>query len=109
METARHQFIRSLFAQYVELYESRNDLITTRLSENFCGYTGGGNFLVDNRQVWIDITRQDFAQLPARAHIEVLDLKLQDLHDDIVVATALTHIRLPMPAIKQPLFCKFRF
>jgi hypothetical protein len=96
MTSPRHALIRSLFEEYVELYESRNDLLTTRLSENFCGYTGGGNFLVDDRQVWIDITRQDFTQLPARARIEVLDLKLQDLHDDIVVVTALTHIRLPM-------------
>jgi len=97
MPSTRHQLIRALFEEYVELYVSRDDLLTTRLSENFCGYTGGGHFLVDDRQVWIDITRQDFAQLPARAHIEVLDLKLQDLHDDIVVVTALTHIRLPMP------------
>jgi len=45
MASPRHTLIRSLFEEYVELYESGNDLLTTRLSENFCGDTGGGHFL----------------------------------------------------------------
>lgn len=78
------------------MYASRNDLLTTRFSENFSGYTGGGDFLVNDREAWVKITRQDFAQVPGRIQIEILDLLLQDLHDDIVVATGLFHIRLPM-------------
>lgn len=79
------------------MYASRNDQLTARFSENFSGYTGGGNFLVNDRNEWVNITRQDFAQVPGRIQIETLDLLLQDLHDDIVVATGLFHIRLPMP------------
>ena len=96
MKSTRHHLIRALFDEYIDMYASRNDLLTARFSKNFCGYTGGGNFLVDDRDAWINITRQDFAQVPGRIEIERLDLKLQDLCDDIVVATALFHIRLPM-------------
>lgn len=96
MKSTRHLLIRSLFDEYIEMYASRDDLLTTRFSENFVGYTGGGDFLADNRDTWVKITRQDFAQVPGRIQIEMLDLKLQDLCDDIVLATALFHIRLPM-------------
>ena len=41
------------------------------------------------------ITRQDFAQVPGRIRIEMLDLALQDLCNDVVVATACFHIHLP--------------
>ena len=97
MQTTRGQLIRSLFEEYIEMYASRNDLLTTRFSENFSGYTGGGDCLVNDREAWINITRQDFAQVPGRIQIEMLDLLLQDLSEDIVVATGLFHIRLPMP------------
>lgn len=39
------------------MYASRNDLLTTRFSENFSGYTGGGDFLVNDRDTWVNITR----------------------------------------------------
>ncbi len=97
MLPARHHLIRSLFEKYIEMYAARDDLLTTRFSENFNGYTGGGRFLVNDRATWVNITRQDFVQVPGRIQIEMLDLLLQDLHDDIVVATGLFHIRLPMP------------
>lgn len=96
MQSTRHHLIRSLFEEYIEMYASRDDLLTTRFSENFSGYTGGGNFLVNDRDVWINITQQDFAQVPGRIQIGMLDLKLQDLSEDIVVASGLFHIRLPM-------------
>lgn len=97
MQTLRSQLIRSLFEEYIEMYATRNDQLTARFSDNFSGYTGGGHFLVNDRAAWVNITRQDFAQVPGRIQIEVLDLLLQDLHHDIVVATGLFHIRLPMP------------
>ncbi len=97
MQPDRHPFIRSLFEEYIEMYASRDDLLTTRFSDNFGGYTGGGDFLVNDRQAWVNITRNDFAQVPARIQIELLDLMLQDLCNEIVVATGLFHIRLPMP------------
>jgi len=97
MQTTRHRLIRSLFEQYIEMYASRNDQLTTRFSDNFSGYTGGGDFLVSDSAAWVKITRQDFTQVPERIQIEMLDLVLQDLCNEIVVATGLFHIRLPMP------------
>ena len=97
MQSTRHHLIRSLFEAYIEMYAARDDLLTTRFSENFCGYTGGGDFLVDDRDAWVKITRQDFAQVPGRIQIDTLSLLLQDLSNDIVAATALFNIRLPMP------------
>ena len=93
----REQLIRSLFDEYIEMYASRDDRLTTHFSENFSGYTGGGDFLVKDRDEWKKITRQDFAQVTGRIRIEMLDLSMQDISDDVVVATALFHIHLPIP------------
>lgn len=97
MPAERQQLIRSLFDEYIELYAARDDRLTARFSENFSGYTGGGDFLVKDRDEWVKITRQDFAQVTGRIRIEVLDLALQDLSDEVVVATAFFHIHLPIP------------
>lgn len=88
--------IRSLFDDYIKMYASRNDHLTTCFSHNFSGYTGGGDFLVNKRDEWLAITRQDFAQVPGEIQIEVLDLLTQDLSADVVSATALLNIRLPI-------------
>lgn len=97
MHTTRNLHIKALFEEYIEMYASRNEQLTARFSDNFSGYTGGGDFLVNDRAAWVNITRQDFAQVPGRIQIEMLDLLLQDLCNEIVVATGLFHIRLPMP------------
>ncbi len=97
MHTTRNLHIKALFEEYIEMYASRNEQLTARFSDNFSGYTGGGDFLVNDREAWVNITRQDFAQVPGRIQIEMLDLSLQDLCNEIVVATGLFHIRLPMP------------
>ena len=97
MQPARQDFIRHLFEDYMEMYASRDDLLFARFSNNFGGYTGGGNCLVKDRQTWVNITQQDFAQVPGRLQIEMLDLLLQDLSDDVVVATGLINIQLPVP------------
>ena len=96
MQPDRQQLIRSLFDQYIEMYASRDDRLTERFSENFSGYTGGGNFLVKDRQAWARITRQDFSQVKGRIRIEMLDLSTQDLSEDVVVVTAFFRIHLPM-------------
>ncbi|MDP5239319.1 diguanylate cyclase [Uliginosibacterium sp. 31-16] len=97
MRTERQQLIRSLFDEYIEMYASRDDRLTTRFSDNFSGYTGGGNCLVTSKAEWISITRQDFAQVPGRLGIEMLDVSLQDISDDVVASTAFFHIHLPTP------------
>lgn len=61
----RERLIRSLFDDYIEMYASRDDRLTTRFSEDFRGYTGSANFLVKDADEGIKITRQDFAQVTA--------------------------------------------
>lgn len=97
MRPARQRLIRSLFDEYIKMYATRDDRLTERFSENFSGYTGGGDFLVKDRDEWVKITRQDFAQVTDHIRIEMLNLVLQDLSDEVVAATALFHIHLPIP------------
>jgi len=95
MHPDRQRKIRELFDEYIEMYAARDDRLTERFSENFSGYPGSGKELIHGRDEWIRITRQDFAQVPGRIRIEMLDLALQDLSDDVVVVTAFFHIHLP--------------
>lgn len=97
MRPDRQQLIHSLFDEYIEMYASRDDRLTRRFSDNFSGYAGSSDQLVTSREEWVRITRQDFAQVPERIHIEMLDLSLQDLADNLVVVTAFFHIHLPIP------------
>lgn len=97
MHPERLLLIRSLFDEYIEMYASRDDRLTTRFSENFSGYAGSSDVLVKDREEWIRITRQDFAQIPGRIRIEMQDLSLQDLTDESVLVTAFFHIHLPTP------------
>jgi diguanylate cyclase (GGDEF)-like protein len=97
MPPERLQLIRSLFDEYIEMYAARDDRLVAHFSENFTGYTGSGTFLVNERDAWVNITRQDFAQVSERIGIQMLDLALQDLADDIVLAAATFHIHLPVP------------
>lgn len=96
MLRTRQRLIQSLFDEYIELYASRDERLIDLFSENFCGYTGGGGFLVNDRNAWIEITLHDFAQVPGRIRIEMLSLCLQDLSPEVVSATALFHIHLPV-------------
>lgn len=93
----RQQLIRSLLDEYIEMYATRDERLVARFGRNFSGYTGGGDFLVKDLAEWQKITRQDFAQVPGRLRIEMLDVSLQDLCAEVVVATAFFHIHLPVP------------
>jgi len=93
----RERLIRSLFDDYIEMYASRDERLTTRFSTNFSGYAGSSDILVTDRDEWIRITRLDFAQVPERIRIEMRALALQDLADDVVGVTAFFHIHLPIP------------
>lgn len=95
MTQDRQQIIRALFDEYIEMYAARDERLIARFSENFTGYTGSWERLVHDREEWIRITRQDFAQVPGRIHMEVLDLALQDFSADVVGVVAALHINLP--------------
>ncbi len=95
MHPERQRKIRELFDDYIEMYAARDDRLTARFSQSVTGYSGSDSRLIRDREEWVRITRQDFAQVPGRIRIEMLDLALQDLCDDVVVVTACFHIHLP--------------
>lgn len=97
MNLSRQRMIRALFTDYIRMYASRDDRLTGRFSDNFSGYTGGGDFIVGDKGEWIAITQHDFSQVPGRIRIQMLNLLLRDLSNDVVVATGLFHIHLPIP------------
>jgi len=96
MDPNDDQIIRQLLDDYLRMYSSRDDRLTESFSEDFSGFTGGGDFLVKDRQAWIAITRQDFAQVKDPIRIELKDVAIQSLADTIAVATSFFTIHLPM-------------
>ena len=96
MQPARKLLIQSLFDNYIEMYAARDERLAGCFSEEFSGYTGGGDFLVNDREEWVRITLRDFAQVPGRIRIEMLKLVMQDLCAELVSVTALFHIHLPV-------------
>ena len=96
MDIKDEQKIRQLFDDYLRMYSSRDDQLTDFFSTDFSGFTGGGDFLVKDRDAWVDITRQDFAQVKDSLRIELLDLSVQSLAETIAVATGFFHIHLPI-------------
>jgi PAS domain S-box-containing protein len=96
MDPRDYQIIRQLFDDYLQMYSSRDDRLTTHFSDDFSGFTGGGDFLVKNREEWVAITRQDFAQIKDPIRIELKDFAIQSLADTIAVATGFFTIHLPI-------------
>src|SRR5450759_4643350 len=96
MDAIDYKEIRQLFDVYLQMYSSRDDRLTTYFSEDFSGFTGGGDFLVKDRDEWVAITRQDFAQVKDPLRIELKDLAIQSLSDTIAVTTGFFTIHLPI-------------
>jgi len=96
MDASDYQTIRQLFDDYLRMYASRDDRLTTYFSKDFSGFTGGGDFLVKDREEWVAITRQDFAQVKDPLRIELKDLAIQSLADTIAVTTGFFTIHLPI-------------
>lgn len=100
MSPAQAQELRQLFDDYLRMYAGRDDRLTGQFSENFSGFTGGGDFLVKDQAEWIAITRQDFAQVKDPLRLELKDVAIQSLSETIAVTTAFFTIHLP---IKEPI------
>ena len=96
MATGDFPEIRRLFDAYLRMYASRDDLLTNFFSEDFSGFTGGGDVLVKERAAWVEITRQDFAQVKDPLRIELKDLSIQSLSDTVAIATGFFTIHLPI-------------
>ena len=90
------QTIRQLFQDYVRMYSSRDDLLTAQFSESFSGFAGGGDCLVKDKEEWVAITRQDFAQIKDPIRIELKDLAIQSLAATVAVAIGFLGIHLPI-------------
>ena len=97
MSPERQRLIRLLFDEYIEMYAARDERLVTRFSDSFSGFAGSSDQLIKSRSEWIDVTLQDFAQVPGRIGIDVVDLFPQELSDDVVAVTAFFHIHLPIP------------
>jgi signal transduction histidine kinase/DNA-binding NarL/FixJ family response regulator len=96
MNARDDQIIRQLFDDYLRMYASRDDRLTEYFSEDFSGITGSGDLLTKDREEWIAITRQDFAQVKDPLRIELKDLIIQSLSDTIAVVTSSFIIHLPI-------------
>lgn len=96
MDASDYQNIRQLLDDYLRMYSSRDDRLTTHFSDDFSGFTGGGDFLVKDREKWVAITRQDFAQVKEPIHIELKDVAIQSLAETVAVATSFFTIHLPI-------------
>ncbi len=96
MDVRDEQKIRQLFDDYLRMYSSRDDQLIDFFSADFSGFTGGGDFLVKDRDAWVAITRQDFAQVKEPLRIELIDLSVQSLAETVAVATGFFHINLPI-------------
>lgn len=97
MRAERRQLIQSLFEKYISMFSVRDSQINSYFSENFTGYTGSSEELIIGKTQLLIATAQDFAQVPDHIDIEMLSLCLQDLTDDVVIATGFFHIHLPIP------------
>ncbi|MBK9517970.1 MAG: nuclear transport factor 2 family protein [Anaeromyxobacter sp.] len=96
MDPSDQQALRQLLDDYLRAYAARDDRLTASFSEDFSGFTGGGEELVKDRQAWVAITRQDFAQVRDPLRLEVKDVSLQSLAETVAVATAFFSIHLPI-------------
>jgi PAS domain S-box-containing protein len=96
MQASDRQTIQGLLDDYLRMYAGRDGALTGRFSEEFSGFTGGGDFLVKERAQWVGITLQDFAQVKKAITLEHRDSFLQSLSDTVAVATSFFTIHLPI-------------
>jgi PAS domain S-box-containing protein len=96
MDVTEERQIRQMFFDYLRMYSSRDDGLTSWFSEDFSGFTGGGDSLVKDRAQWVAITRQDFAEIKEPIRIDLKDLAVQSLSDTVAVTTGFFNIHLPI-------------
>jgi len=95
MSPEDQQRARQLFDEYKALYAARDPRLIDWFSEDFSGFAGSSGKLVKTRAEWVQVTLQDFAQVPGRIGIEMVDFFAQALGDGLLAATAFFHIHLP--------------
>ena len=85
-----------MFDDYLRMYANRDDSLTTHFSDDFSGFTGGGDFLVKDKAAWVAITRQDFNQVKDPIRIELKDVVIQPLTENVAITTGFFTIHLPI-------------
>ena len=61
-----------MFDDYLRMYANRDDSLTTHFSDDFSGFTGGGDFLVKDKAAWVAITSREFpSPAPNRSPVSV--------------------------------------
>ena len=103
MAPERLRLARLLLDEYIEMYAARDVRLLDRFSEDFSGFAGSSDQLVKTREAWVGMVLSDFAQVPSRIGIDLVDVFAQDLSADVLAVTAFFHIRLPMP---DPVFAR---
>ncbi|MCH8492722.1 MAG: diguanylate cyclase [Idiomarina sp.] len=96
IEPKRHKKIRALFDECIELYAARDERLFSFFSNNFSGYTFGGIALITDREAWLKIVRQDFAEVPGRIRFEMHDIAIQVQNEQVVMVNAFCNIHLPI-------------
>lgn len=96
MDEHVYQEIRGLLDDYLRMYSSREDRLTTCFSENFSGFTADGDLLVKSLGEWIAVTRRDLAQVKGPIRIELKDFVIQSLAETTAVATCFFNLHLPL-------------
>nr|WP_296015290.1 diguanylate cyclase [uncultured Acidovorax sp.] len=103
MAPERQRLARLLLEEYLEMYAARDMRLVDRFSQDFSGFAGSSDQLVKAREAWVRMVLSDFAQVPGRIGIHLVDVFFQDLSLDVLVATAFFHIQLPTP---DPIFAR---
>ena len=97
MAPERQRLARLLLDEYIEMYAARDTRLLDRFSENFSGFTGSSDELVKKRDAWVRRLLSDFAQVPQRIGIDLVDVLAQEFSEEVLAVTAFFHIRLPTP------------
>lgn len=103
MAPERQRLARLLLDEYLEMYAARDMRLVDRFSQDFSGFAGSGDELVKTRESWMRMVLSDFAQVPGRIGIDLVDVFFQDWSPDVLAVTAFFHIQLPTP---DPLFAR---
>lgn len=97
MAPEQQRLARLLLDEYIEMYAARDTRLLDRFSQNFSGFAGSSDQLVKTREAWLQMLLSDFAQVPQRLGIDLVDVFAQELSAQVLAVTAFFHLRLPTP------------
>jgi PAS domain S-box-containing protein len=90
------QSIRQLLDDYLRMYASGDGRLASLLSEDFSGCAGSDDHLVDDRQAWLELARQDGSRLPDPVRVVLESAAIQPVAETVAVATSVFTVPLPV-------------